>query len=86
MHLKRFEYFFCTALYEFDGDTRFVFEIFYDRNDEYERVGACDDERVRIAAAFRLLQAACKNEKRCGKQKRAIRGTHSLSIARIALV
>ena len=86
MHLKRFEYFFRSALYEFDGDTRFVFEIFYDGDDEYERVGACDDERVRIAAAFRLLKAARKNEKRCGKQKRAERGTHSVSIARIALV
>ena len=85
MHLKRFEYFFCAALYEFDSNPRFVFEIFYDGNDEHERVGACDDERV-FLDAFRLLKAARKNEKRCGKQKRAERGTHSVSIARIALV
>ena len=85
MHLKIFKYFFCAALYEFDGDPRFVFEILYDGNDQYERVGTCDDERVRIAA-FRLLKAARKNEKRCGKTKRAERGTHSVSIARIALV
>ena len=86
MHLKSFKYFFCAALYEFYGYPRFVFEIFYDGNDEHERVGACDDERGFIAASVRFLKAACKSEKRCGNAERAVKNTHDTSIARIVFV